>query len=731
MSLQLQAELEPIFSGAQTGPTARWAAANWINRVLLVSQSVQPIYYEPGLTEVPVWGKCRPVPGLPDQTGYDGIEVFAGHVLLWRGETIKGSDLNDFAQWIPAAASASVGRATLSDDFIQPATGATSSPVYLEGVSGSFAEGQFVRIVSDESDPSRIAYSYYTVASTSVGGSVAAISATMGVPAASKSRVYLTERVDWAAGSRVAVNGDVTSAEVEVVSRDDDSSHALLDASSQVPAVGGTIQFPLDAPVNGFRAGDVVSVSESASVGQDLYEVVSSGQTLVCRRLGVGEDQASVGTTYDAGSYVTAQPYVVLVNRTNSSVSIPGDARLAPSPELRLVSLGYSGAVPAGSTVRAGATVETIGVNEATEIQNVGSGINGDIYAIVALADYAYILKRESIQSMQYVGGSSPYTIRAEIFDEGPIGRYAWCRFENKAIVFWGRKGWYKYVGGQVLEPTGVAHWDAANAELDVARADEIVAFHHRAASEVWFAFPTLSGTTKVAIYNYDSDSVVVDEYPEDLNGITALGEVEWEIAPTWESLPATERFNCEVYGPGVSQGSVPDQAPKRWYEYVEDGLRPRVLIGIGGTDGNIDNGENPAATVPRILAHGRVWHRTASDDCDPQAYTAFAETPDFDFGDPQVVKYVEMVYLHLHVPEDLSRPMKLKVQLGVRAGLDAAIIWSAAVPVEVSGNGNIVTKVDVRGAGRLARLRFISDETDVRWEISQYQIVARAGGLY
>lgn len=747
---QLQAELEEVFAGAQTSLTSRWTAANWIDKVLFATPSVVPIYWSPGLSERPVWGKCRPIPGLPDQTGYDGIEVFAQHVLLWRGTTIKGSDLNDFAQWIPVGVTASSGRATTAEVFSQPAAGSISGFQYITGRSGSFVVGQYVRIVSSESDASDITYSYYQVDSVvSSDNAVNAINFDFGVPVQASARIYTDSYKAWEAGARVSVDGDSTPLTVAVSSRKLDPVYELAATSSSIPPKGGSITLPLTAFPHELRAGDCVSVSARNEAGQDVYEVMAVGQTLVCKRLGVGESMQAAGTLFivspsAAPIYVRFQHWVTVENRSDGSVSVPKRADVGLADGLKLRNLGYSGAAGVGDEIPAGSVVETINTNEAYEQENVGAQINGDILGIVTLADYAYILKSESIQSIQYVGGVSPYTIRGEIFEEGPIGRYAFCRFDNRELIFWGHKGWYRYAGGQVITAVGAAHWDVVLKEIDQSRADEIVAFHNRASSEVWFVYPVLGGSnSKVVVYNYDADSVVVDVYDTSLNGISAIGVVDWEVAPTWESLPDTERFDCVVAGAGTveydagfdesfnSRTAFPDLVDKRWYEYVEDGQQPRTILGIGGDLGNPNNGEDAQVTVPRLLAHGRVFHRASRDDCDPQAYTAQAETPDFDFDDNSLVKYVESVQLELFVPEDRARPMKLWVQLGTRMGLDGKLNWSARRSVEVSGNGNIATRVDLRGAGRFIRLRFISDAEDVQWGISSYTVYARKGGSY
>jgi hypothetical protein len=211
---------------------------------------------------------------------------------------------------------------------------------------------------------------------------------------------------------------------------------------------------------------------------------------------------------------------------------------------------------------------------------------------------------------------------------------------------------------------------------------------------------------------------VVVDEYDETLNGIQALGEVDWELAPTWESLDPTELFNG---------------AGKRWYEYVDVGEQGYTLIAIGGDDGNEDYGEDPDATIPRLLLHGRVFTRSSRDDCDPDSYESFAETPDFDFGDSEAWKYVDTVYLHVDVPVVLQSPIRLKVEIGSRNNLSSPLTWSDPAWVEVSGGqgGPVTAKANCRGAGRLIRVRFSSEETEAQWRISGYRVIARIGNTY
>jgi hypothetical protein len=72
-----------------------------------------------------------------------------------------------------------------------------------------------------------------------------------------------------------------------------------------------------------------------------------------------------------------------------------------------------------------------------------------------------------------------------------------------------------------------------------------------------------------------------------------------------------------------------------------------------------------------------------------------------------------------MEVPQQLERPMKMWVQIGSRANLDGDIKWSTPVSVEVSGNGTITTKVNIRASGRYHRVRFFSNAVGAQWRIA------------
>lgn len=715
MALQFAGIIDdPIYTGAATSRGARWVAADYIDRVLFAAPSA-PVLYWAGA------GKARPVPGLTDTNGYDGVEIFDGHVMLWRGSVLKWSASGDFANWIPVGITAASGRATLESDLLMTSAGSATGHAFLTDFSGDIVENQFVRIVSNETDATSILYDYFQVRSVALETQQAttSIKRPQSIPAGAKARIYLGRYdtfIDWTTGARLKIGGEATNLYVTGRSRNAAGYYQTDSPSDAIPAVGGPLTLTFDRIPTEFFAGDVVSVGPLDEPGQDLYQIkLAPSYAVSLTRLGIGDRVK--GSIFDAKSYVSFQNWVEVENTGTVPVSIPAESAVSVVTSVVLEPLGFTGGTDVGHYVPAGAIFETLDANDAGELANVGSTINGDIYAVTTLAEFAYILKHKSIQSIQSVGATNgTFFVRPEILDEGPIGRYAWCRFSDREIAFIGQKGFYVYGGGQNLRQFGLQHWIAFRDELDVSRADEIVAHHNRSKNEVWFAYPTLAGETKVLIYNYVESSLVVDRYPSDLNGITALGLVDWELAPTWESLSASE----------ACSGSA-----KRWYEYVDVGEREYTLIGVGGTLGVTNLGENPANIVPRLLVHGRVWSRFASDDCNPVAIPSFAETPDFDFGDPSVWKYIDTVFVVLDQKENVPAGTTMQVSIGAKDNLNSPIRWSSPQNLSLNAAGSAPTKINTTMSGRYLRVRFESNYIGANWGITGYHITARRGGNY
>jgi hypothetical protein len=715
MADQLVGHITQIFDGATGGRTARWSAANFVDKVLFCNPSVADPQYWPGS------GVARPIPGLPRTSGgWDGVSVFAGHVILWHGSTIKHASVDDFALWIPVAATAAVGRALTVEEFIQPVEGADTDWIRLHTVSGTFVKEQFVRVVSNESDPTLVKYDYYVVSDVALSASQHSVGIGVGqlFEAGATGVLYTRDFVDWGIGVTLSVDDDPTSLVTLEKSRQVTTNLELADDSSPVPNVGETMTLPLTQFPFDLKTGDVISVGPSAGPGQDLYEVVTLGLVLVVKRLGVGTSMSNTGAIHLAGTKVSFQPWVKVENTGTEDITVVAGATVKITDALKLRNQDLTGSTAPEVPVIANAIVETLDANSAGEILNVGSEINGDVWQVVPLNEYAVIFKHKSIQSMLPVGrDNGVFFIQSEVLEEGLIGRYAWCRIEDTALALWGNKDMYIYRGGKIMEPFGEQHTNEVFKDLDRSRADEIIGFHNEPAREVWFIYPSLeTGTSRVFIYNYEEKTSVVDDYESSLNGLTAAGILTWEVAPTWESLPVTEKWNSQN---------------KKWYEFSDGGEKPYVLLGIVGSDANPLYGEQGGTVIPRLLVHGRTYSRTSRDDCNPDPYECLAETPDLDFGDSMSWKYIDTVQIGLTVAEPLPEPLKLEIYVGARANLDSDIKWAGPQVIEVSGNSNPTTKVNIRNSGRLIRLRFRSNQENVQWRISFYRIVGRIGGTF
>ena len=723
MPLQFQGEIgQPIYTGANTSRTRRWVATDYVDRVLLTAPGVAPLFW-------PASGNARPLPGLPTSDGWDGVEVFAGHVVLWRGDTVKWSAQNDFANWVPVGLTASTARGILEDDVVAQSVSSEVGPVILDQFSGALSTGQFARIVSYETDPTRILYDYYQVArfASSAEENAVTINTDQSVEPGEIKKVFLEpyplNYVDWTENGRLRVDGDATRLKVTGKSRNEFVSIPLgpLDTTWVVPEEGGKVKVPLSEFPEQLKVGDYVSVSEDESAGQDIYKVIEVSSPILLERVGVGTKMQTPGTAIRSGSatgenvaHLVFQPFVEVENLGSEAVLVGRNVDVASLDSAFLTSLNYTGGTTPGVRIPAGSVFETLDANDAGEFENVGSQINGDIYAVVTLGEYAHILKERSLQSVQFVGrGSGTFFVRPEILDEGPVGRYAWCRFGDRSLAFIGHKGFYVYGGGQDLQQFAGQYWNDFLDEFDRSRADEVVAYHRKPDTEVWFAYPTLSGVTKVLVFNYTEDSVVLDEYGAAFDGITALGDVDWELADTWESLSDTEKFN---------------DSAKRYYEYVLEGEREYTVIAVGGATGNSDLGEDTTIEIPRLLLHGRVYSRYTNNDCDASAYECVVETPDFDFGDSVRFKYLDTVYFHMHFPDGAPVDVPLEVYASGRDSLDDAVTYGDPVTLTIASGP---CKVNVRASGRFIRLKFRSNTADARWSISSYQLIARGGGVY
>lgn len=722
---QFLGELEQIFTGAQGGYVNRWSAANFFDKVLFANASVSPQYWAgtfPYQAGSEMLGLARPIPGLPRSVGYDGVEIVAGHPVLWQGATIKWADIHDFTMWLPVGVTAVSLVAETQTAFEHPAAGFDTNWIHLDEDASAFVAGQYVRVEVNPEDPTRAQYLFYEVAEVAdpTGVGAASINVTQSVPAGSEgTRIFTKTYTAWGEGSRVNIGGRSTTLEVVEVSRDLAGTFTSNLISEYVPAVGETFRIRVAENPSSLQVGDVLSLGQVAATGLDLYEVTQVAFYLELRRLGIGTDRAATNYRYPSGSYLTFQPFVGLSNPTVAARQILKSTPLTAQLAVKLTGLGLTGEPEDGDSIPANVSISSVDANEAGEAINAGSQINGNIFAIVSLGEYGVILKERSIQSMQFVGrASGTFYFRPEILDEGPVSKNAWTRMGDKQIAFLGHKELYAYAGGQTLTPVAQQHTKEVLKEMDRSRADEVVLYHNEKEQELWLVYPTLEDDElKVMIFSYKFNSVVIDYYDKAIIGrISALGGVAWEVAPTWRSLADTLYWKDET---------------RKWYSLVEDGLQTYTLIGVTAAPADPSIGEVAGTTVPRVLLHGRKFSRTAGDNCLETAYTALAETSDFEFGDSAAWKYCDSVVVDLEVKQHLERPAHLYVQLGAKNTLDSDIRWGTPSKLEVSGNGLVHSKVNLRMAGRFLRVRFYSQDIGVEWRVAGFRLIGRKGGTY
>src|SRR5262249_40083170 len=108
----------------------------------------------------------------------------------------------------------------------------------------------------------------------------------------------------------------------------------------------------------------------------------------------------------------------------------------------------------------------------------------------------------------------------------------------------------------------------------------------------------------------------------------------------------------------------------------------------------------------------------------------AVAETLDHDFGDSEVWKYVSAVRLVFDPVTD-SVERLVYVQIGYRADSLSPVQYTAPQSINISSISNQPVKVNPGGVGRFIRLKVYSQDPDVKWRISGYEIIARVGGTY
>ena len=127
------------------------------------------------------------------------------------------------------------------------------------------------------------------------------------------------------------------------------------------------------------------------------------------------------------------------------------------------------------------------------------------------------------------------------------------------------------------------------------------------------------------------------------------------------------------------------------------------------------------------LRLHGQVYDREGLP------YVTLSETMDYDLGAPDNFKYVDVVVLALQLTGNVPPGSVVYVQTGVSMSIgdSTGITYSAPFPILVDGTQPTPVKVNPGGSGRYIRLRFMSNQVDCNWRVSQFEIHCRPGGTY
>lgn len=434
------------------------------------------------------------------------------------------------------------------------------------------------------------------------------------------------------------------------------------------------------SPTSAVLFSGTVTVNSDASSGTNTISASGTGTAIPSPIILI---PGQTVTLADPRGSLTYYNYYTVISQNNLA--------------LVLMLQDLTGVTPAGLVMPAdGRQFFTLDANEAGELRVVGANMNGPIFKIIQQGDYAYSFKERSIQSIQYTGfGNGIFFIHNEVSTEGLIAREAVVDRDG-TFVFLGHKELYTYQGGPNPTPVCQQATPQLYKELDRSRLEAIRVFHNENRKEIWVKYPVIGGF-RVLIWNYVEDSASIDDYDPRVE-FTAIGRVDWSSDVTWGLLPPTETW--ESLALNVT-----------WQSLVSGGVDHVPLLACA--DGNI-----------RI--HGLVYSR------DGAAYKSLSETMDFDFRNPDIWKYVDVVVIGLDVKVKDNQARTMYVQTGGQASLSGAdIVWSDPQPVLVNGSAPIPVKVNPGGAGRFLRLRFSSQDADVQWRVSSFEIHCRPGGKY
>jgi len=672
--------INPIYSSGAATVTKRWHAVNFFNRIIFINPNNDIVYYS-GATPMNI------LAGLPlDELRWDGGVSFYNHVVLWRGNTLRWSDLNDPQNWIPVGATSGTGVANTTTGFTQPTTGSLVT-TSLDADPTGWVEGTFVRASYTLSGVPYV--NYYTVSGVNepTGKQAVTISSSQ-TTSLTRPLLFTEESTNFGAGALIKVQGQTNT--LEVVSEFKKSGFAgVLSAPFTRPTGSNTTTITFSAKPVGMFSGDFISIAPNSTTpsrpGQDIYQIAgvsADGVTFTVFAMDTGTNQQN----HIAGDNVIYQPAVEL-SLSSPFITALGFSLLIDSSQVTLRNEGLSGVAPQGATIPPGTQLIPLTANEAGQYRGAGGEDRGSIQACLQLGDLLYVFRKRGIQTVQYTGRPEVFIIRDEISDEGLLGKYLWVKVGSDEAYFWGHREMYKMTGSQIEPVAQQVSKQMLRDEFDFSRVDEYLMYHNENDKEIWTIYRPKTvtnpnkGNLKIMIYNYVEDSCVFDEWDEDINGVTAIG-----------GLNLSDGTRSTMFGALNNQITT---AADKFLVY----------------------GEIDGAPIYSFLGRNMLSE---------------AVTADMDFGDATAWKYIDTIRLDMYIKNPLvGRPFRLWVQFGGRDNLDSDTKWTAGQWIDVSGSGNIVTKVNQRVSGRFIAVKFLSEQAGIQWRIASYTLSGRLGGTF
>lgn len=700
------------------------------NRIVGCSFYDKCVFAQPN-SEMVFWNGLNslmlPVIGLDPNQRFQGVNVFRNYVVAWSGNIFQWCATDDMTCWIPVGSTATSALLHTTQPFTMPPLDGitTSGWIYVDSATAALlAVGQFMSMIYGGTT------TYFsvtaTIPATGESGQVSGFSQM--VPIAATQDIFVNTFIPYTVGGQLYFENNSAILTVTTDAIAPDATICQLAAQFTAPSVGQQVTVSTTTAPQ-FTSGNYVSVGPYPNAGIDIYQVVGVNLSANTITLMKTSTQFTQATIHFAGEFIVGQPHVTVAN--NSAVVASGNfsTSLLECYGFQATTEVLTGALAAGTVIATDTEILSVDANGAGQVENAGVQVNGPLLWFDTLGDYGYIFKNRSVQSVQYVGiDQGTFFIRPEITNEGLLGNYSFCKVAANAGVpgapavdtmyFFGNREIYKYTGGNQLAAVARQHSVEVYAELDRTRANEIVGYHNEASFEVWFAYPVIGGSSsdasyRVLIYNYIEDSCTIDDYDPSvhpaliLHGITAVARLNLAQNIPWN----------QAQGSWVAPLSWP--ASQSWQGLNSDAPLDYSVAGFQ---------LNEAKGAPTLALLNQGYDR------DGNAMLCQYETADFDARDSQVWKYHDTLHINFQVIPGLvigTNPLVVTVQIGSRKNLDSSLVWSNPVEVNCQGDGNYVTKADIRRMGRYLRVRINSNQINCGWRISKMVPEGRLGGPY